>query len=156
MKKLPQLRFLEQYDPEDLTTAAQPHAYVCDQVHKVQLGVDVDDVRGKGVDNDAWAALVELRDQLAPAEKVAWFIVVNGDEERWVPRPDGAIAGSTADGSQTTPASQTSKDDTPGDEDQVCPSKPAICCAPPLSISLAPSNRSADPRPSRNSSVARG
>lgn len=50
------------------------------------MGVDVDEIRGKGVPNDQWAAIMELRDQLAPEEKVAWYIVVCGDEERWAPR----------------------------------------------------------------------
>ena len=33
------------------------------------------------------ASLMELRDKLAPEEKVAWYIVVCGDEERWAPTP---------------------------------------------------------------------
>jgi hypothetical protein len=85
MQSLPSLRFIEQYDPDDLTTTEQPYAYVCDQVHEIQLGVDIDEVRGKGVANEAWASLADLRDQIAPGEKVGWFVVVNGDVERWVP-----------------------------------------------------------------------
>ena len=40
---------------------------------------------GRGVNADGWGALVELRDQLAKGEKVGWYVVYNGDEERWAP-----------------------------------------------------------------------
>jgi hypothetical protein len=88
MEHLKQLRFVEQYDPDDTAagSGSQPYAYVADVVEEVKLGVDVDEIRGKGVPNDQWAAIMELRDQLAPEEKVAWYIVVCGDEERWAPR----------------------------------------------------------------------
>ncbi|KAF2001396.1 hypothetical protein P154DRAFT_169000 [Amniculicola lignicola CBS 123094] len=97
MANLSSLRFIEQYDPDDLVSKDQPYAYVCDQIHEVQLGVDVDEVRGKGVANEAWAALAELRDKVAPGEKVAWFVVVNGDVERWVPplEEDGSVSQSS-------------------------------------------------------------
>ncbi|KAF2640361.1 hypothetical protein P280DRAFT_499063 [Massarina eburnea CBS 473.64] len=85
MKHIPRLRFIEQYDPDDLSAADQPYAYVCDQVHDIRLGVDVDEVRSKGVAGDTWNALVELRNELAPGEKLGWFVVVNGDVERWAP-----------------------------------------------------------------------
>ncbi|PNS17577.1 hypothetical protein CAC42_8120 [Sphaceloma murrayae] len=87
MEQLPHLRFAEQYDPDDLgpNAGSQPHAYVADVCHEIKLGLDVDEVRGKGVSNDQWAALLELRDKLAPEEKVGWFIVVCGDEERFAP-----------------------------------------------------------------------
>ncbi|KAJ4347039.1 uncharacterized protein N0V89_010973 [Didymosphaeria variabile] len=82
---LPSLRFIEQYDPDDEHTKDQPYAYVCDQVTEIKLGVDIDEVRGVGVQSDTWSALVELRDKVAPGEKVGWFVVVNGDVERWAP-----------------------------------------------------------------------
>lgn len=87
MPFLPQLRFIEQYDPSDLSAASlsQPHAYVADIVEEVKLGVDVDEVRGKGVGNEQWGALMEIRDKIAPDEKVGWWVVVCGDEERWAP-----------------------------------------------------------------------
>lgn len=87
MEHLQQLRFVEQYDPDDTSagSGSQPFAYVADVVEEVKLGVDVDEIRGKGVPNDQWASIMELRDQLAPEEKVAWYIVVCGDEERWAP-----------------------------------------------------------------------
>ena len=37
---------------------------------------------GTGVDAEGWGALIELRDQLAPGEKVGWWVVYNGDELR--------------------------------------------------------------------------
>jgi hypothetical protein len=83
--QLPDLRFIEQYDPDDLTVKDQPYAYVCDIVHEVKLGVDVDDLRGAGLGEEQWAAIAELRDKVAPAEKLGWFVVVNGDVERWAP-----------------------------------------------------------------------
>lgn len=85
MKGLPNLQFIEQYDPEDITIKDQPYAYVCDQVHEVKLGVDVDELRGGGVGEDQWAAIAELRDKLAAGQKLGWFVVVNGDVERWAP-----------------------------------------------------------------------
>src|ERR1700760_2309120 len=87
MAHLPDLRFIEQYDPSDESADAksQPYAYVADVVHEVRLGVEVDDIRGKGVSNETWGAIVDLRDAIAPGEKVAWFVVVCGDIERWVP-----------------------------------------------------------------------
>lgn len=110
MPSLPSLRFIEQYDPSDDTTKSQPYAYVCDQVHEVSLGVDIDEVRGKGVANEAWGALVELRDNIAPGEKVAWFVVVNGDVERWSPPTVGLLEGSAGEsagsgGSHRSPGS---------------------------------------------------
>lgn len=82
---MPSLRFIEQYDPDDEHTKDQPYAYVCDQVTEIKLGVDIDEVRGVGVQSDTWSALVELRDKVAPGAKVGWFVVVNGDVERWAP-----------------------------------------------------------------------
>lgn len=85
LAQLPSLRFIEQYDPEDESTKDQPYAYVCDQVTEIKLGVDFDEVKELGVESDTCSALVELRDKVAPGEKVGWFIVVNGDVERWAP-----------------------------------------------------------------------
>lgn len=93
MEYLDQLRFVEQYDPNDTSPGAgsQPYAYVADVCEEIKLGIDVDDVRGKGVKNDQWAAMMELRDKLAPEEKVAWYVVVCGDEERWAPPTVGLL-----------------------------------------------------------------
>jgi len=84
---LRQLRFVEQYDPDDESpgVGSQPYAYVADIVHEIKLSLDIDDVRGKGVSNDQWGSILELRDKLAPEEKVGWYVVSCGDEERWAP-----------------------------------------------------------------------
>lgn len=95
MSHLPNLRFIEQYDPNDesASAASQPFAYVADVVEEINLGIDVDEVRGKGVGNDQWGALMEVRDKLAPDEKVGWYVVVCGDEERWAPQPTDLLRG---------------------------------------------------------------
>lgn len=85
MTGLPSLRFIEQYDPSNLTSTDQPYAYVCDQVHEVSLSCNVEDVKGNGVGDASWNALAELRDKLAPGTEVGWFVVVNGDTVRAVP-----------------------------------------------------------------------
>lgn len=87
MEHLNQLRFIEQYDANDLsaTAASQPYAYVADMVEEIKLGVEIEDIRGRGLNNDQWTATMELRDKLAPDEKVGWFIVVCGDVERLAP-----------------------------------------------------------------------
>ncbi|KAJ8118847.1 hypothetical protein OPT61_g245 [Boeremia exigua] len=83
--RLPDLRFIEQYDPEDLTVKDQPYAYVCDLVHEIKLGIDIDESRGDGVPDDQSKAIAELRDKVTPDAKLGWFVVVNGDVERWAP-----------------------------------------------------------------------
>lgn len=85
LKHLPDLRFIEQYDPDDETAADQPYAYVCDQVHEIRLGVDLDDFKSSRMPCDAMNALVGLRNEVAPGEKIGWYVVVNGDVERWAP-----------------------------------------------------------------------
>ena len=89
MKALPNLRFVEQYDPADVSASAlsQPFAFIADKVESCRLSVDIGEVMGQGVAADGWGALVELRDQLAPGEKVGWWVVCNGDEQR--PKPPG-------------------------------------------------------------------
>jgi hypothetical protein len=90
MVNLPNLRFVEQYDPTDesATACSQPYAYVADICHEVKLGIEVEEVRGKGVAEEQWAALIELRDRIAPDEKVGWFVVVCGDEDRMDTGPE--------------------------------------------------------------------
>ncbi|QIW99816.1 hypothetical protein AMS68_005334 [Peltaster fructicola] len=110
MEYLTDLRFVEQYDPNDTASGAgsQPYAYVADVCQEIKLGVDIDEVRGKGVPNDQWAAMMELRDQLAPSEKVAWYVVVCGDEDRWAPGLSASSESIPQDGS--TGASQNDED----------------------------------------------
>ncbi|GIZ48572.1 hypothetical protein CKM354_001162600 [Cercospora kikuchii] len=89
MKHLPNLKFIEQFDPEDESSTnngpSQPFAYVADVCVEVKLGINIDEFRGKGVTGDQWQALMELRDKIAPEERPGWFVVVCGDEERWAP-----------------------------------------------------------------------
>lgn len=106
--QLPGLRFLEQYDPEDLVTKGQPHAYVCDIVHEVKLGIDVEDIRGNGLGEEQWAAIADLRDKIAPGEKLGWFVVVNGDPERWAPPVEEEDDDPTPEPSVVSPASRKS------------------------------------------------
>ncbi|KAF2147498.1 uncharacterized protein K452DRAFT_282506 [Aplosporella prunicola CBS 121167] len=91
LEALPNLQFVEQYDTELAESMpggnVQPFAYVADVVEEVKLGVEVGEVMGRGVGNEAWAALTELRDQIAPGERVAWFVVVCQDVERLAPPP---------------------------------------------------------------------
>ena len=84
MPALPNLRFVEQYNPTDTsaTATSQPFAFVTDKVEKSELSIDVNDVMAQGVGAAGWDALADLRDQLAPGEKIGWFAVYNGDEER--------------------------------------------------------------------------
>lgn len=88
VSRLPGLRFLEQYDPDDLTVKDQPYAYICDQVYDIRLGIDIDETRGDGVPDEQRAAIAELRDKVTPDAKLGWFVVVNGDVERWAPPLD--------------------------------------------------------------------
>jgi hypothetical protein len=96
MPSLRSLRFIEQYDPldESAESKSQPYAYVADFVQEVKLGLDIDEARGRGVGNDTWTSMVELRDKLAPGEKIAWFVVICGDVERWAPPTVGLLEGS--------------------------------------------------------------
>lgn len=92
---LPELRFVEQYDPTDESVEAksQPYAYVADRVHEVKLGEDVSELIGRGIKPETWEAMVELRDNLAPEARLSWFVVVCGDVERWAP-PKTTLASS--------------------------------------------------------------
>jgi hypothetical protein len=89
------LRFVEQYDPvAPVPLKAQPYVFVCDVVHEVDLSVRVDDVRGKGVPQERWDAMTQLRDQLSPGLELGWYIVVCGDTER--PSPGASVAADAA------------------------------------------------------------
>ncbi|KAI5308771.1 hypothetical protein KEM55_004910 [Ascosphaera atra] len=94
LSKLPDLRLIEQYDPDDTSGAAvsQPHAYVAarsmvmgDRSKKGGgLGLDIGELMevGPGLEESAMEALHKLRDELAPGSKIGWFVVYNGDPER--------------------------------------------------------------------------
>ncbi|KAL1967477.1 hypothetical protein VTN77DRAFT_3262 [Rasamsonia byssochlamydoides] len=97
MAHLPELQLIEQYDPDDTSDAAvsQPYAYVADKVIILPDSERPADGLGKSIDegplNDAalspqaWDALAELRDKIAPGQKIGWWIVYNGDPERHYP-----------------------------------------------------------------------
>ena len=84
MGALPELRFVEQYDPEDESTssAIQPFAFVADKVETTKLSLDATKAMDPGLSAGAWNALTDLKDRLAPGEPVRWWVVHNGDETR--------------------------------------------------------------------------
>ena len=93
VSRLPELRFIEQYDPDDTTDEAvsKPYAYVAGKVITMPesgaLSLDAEElVKESGLNNDAMAALTEMRDKYAAGEKIGWYIVYNGDPERWFPQ----------------------------------------------------------------------
>lgn len=94
--RLPELSFIEQYDPADETsgTVSQDYAYISTRVLEIPEdgsgdcgGENIEDCveQGSGLTDDQTAALEELRDRLAPGEKIGWYLVYNGDPERWFP-----------------------------------------------------------------------
>ena len=91
MKPLPKLRFIEQYDPADTSNSAtsQPFAFVADKVESCGLSLDVCEAMNEGVSKGGWDALMDLKDQLAPTEKLGWWVVYNGDELRLKAPSDG-------------------------------------------------------------------
>ncbi|KAJ5774816.1 hypothetical protein N7457_009712 [Penicillium paradoxum] len=97
--RLPELSFIEQYDPADESsgTVSQEHAYVGARVLEIADdgggsggGQNIQDCveQGSGLTDDQTAALEELRDRLAPGEKIGWYLVYNGDPERWFPESE--------------------------------------------------------------------
>ncbi|GMF88155.1 unnamed protein product [Aspergillus oryzae] len=95
VSRLPDLRFIEQYDPDDTSDEAvsKPYAYVAAKVITMPesgaLSLDAEElVKESGLDENAMAALTEMRDKYAAGEKIGWYIVYNGDPERWFPQID--------------------------------------------------------------------
>jgi len=88
MINLPNLRFIEQYNPLDETVTSQPFAFVCDVVHEVNLSADVGAITNRGISEKQWAAMAELRDELHSSADMGWHVVVCGDEERAVDDDD--------------------------------------------------------------------
>jgi hypothetical protein len=126
MKHITNLRFIEQYDPDDETVSDQPYAYVCDQVREIKLGVDLDDVKNMSLPSEGRKAIEELRRELAPDMKLGWFVVVNGDVERYAPplveEDDETQAGASLHGTEKTQLSSVSRQtmvSRPEDEDGV-------------------------------------
>jgi hypothetical protein len=94
MTRLPELSFIEQYDPADETsgTVSQDYAYISTRVLEIPEdgsggGENIENCveQGSGLTDDQMAALEQLRDRLAPGEKIGWYLVYNGDPERWYP-----------------------------------------------------------------------
>lgn len=112
MPRLPELRFIEQYDPADESsnTVSQPFAYVAAKVVTIPdgpppgagPGLNIEDVveQGSGLSGDETEALETLRDRLAPGEKIGWFMVYNGDPERWYPPSEEEEEGEGEDGEE--------------------------------------------------------
>ena len=84
MSTVPKIRFMEQYDPSDVSSNAQsqPYAYVCDAVIKGGISIDIDQTRSHSIPASDWQAMADLRDALEPEATLGWFAVYNGDEER--------------------------------------------------------------------------
>ncbi|KKY22852.1 putative developmental regulator [Phaeomoniella chlamydospora] len=55
-----------------------------EKIKSTSLGVNVEDViaEGSGLSAKGWEAFADLRDAIAPGEKIGWWIVYNGDPER--------------------------------------------------------------------------
>ena len=84
MEALPKLRLIEAYEPMDVSSAAlpQPYAFVADKVEICHLSLDVSEAMNQGIPNEGWDALMDLKERLAPGEKLGWWVVYNGDELR--------------------------------------------------------------------------
>ncbi|OQE47466.1 hypothetical protein PENCOP_c001G02823 [Penicillium coprophilum] len=94
VNRLPELSFIEQYDPADESsgTVSQDYAYISTRVLEIPEdesggGENLENCveKGSGLTDDQMAALEQLRDRLAPGEKIGWHLVYNGDPERWFP-----------------------------------------------------------------------
>ena len=101
MSKLPDLQFIEQYDPDDTTSVeavSKPFAFVAAKVMTLgepgEPGANLSwnteelDREGAGLSESGQEALEQLRDRLAPGEKIGWWLVYNGDPAREYPHSD--------------------------------------------------------------------
>lgn len=107
------VKLVEQYDPDDMFTKSQPWAYVSDYMVEVGLGVSIAEEIDKykkwlaekelvppcGVNeselkmspreirkrNQRAGWFDKLKENLEKGEEMGWYVVVCGDEERWVP-----------------------------------------------------------------------
>ncbi|RAL17067.1 AorFlbE [Aspergillus homomorphus CBS 101889] len=130
VERLPDLRFIEQYDPEDTSDAAvsKPFAYVAAKVISIpEAGVPCsetswtpEDLFNKSpLEPAAEEAITEMRDKYAAGERIGWYIIYNGDPERWFPPSDDEedsmddeagsyVEGEEYDSDQTPPATPSS------------------------------------------------
>lgn len=86
MAELPNLRFVEQYDPVATRRVERnsDFAFVADQVKEYGLSIDaatLTDVAAPG-EAEASGALGALRDVLSKGAEIGWWIVYNGDADR--------------------------------------------------------------------------
>ncbi|RHZ56644.1 hypothetical protein CDV55_103033 [Aspergillus turcosus] len=100
VSRLPDLRFIEQYDPEDTdseTAVSQPYAYVAAKVITLSepgtkapgLSWNPEDLaKDSPLEPSALEALTKLRDKYAAGERIGWWIVYNGDPDRDFPHFD--------------------------------------------------------------------
>ncbi|KAL4914928.1 hypothetical protein BDW62DRAFT_135156 [Aspergillus aurantiobrunneus] len=96
---LPELRFIEQYDPEDESADAvsKPYAYVAAKVisipeedsPNVGSSWNTDIFQENPLDPESAKALIDFRDKYAAGERIGWWIVYNGDPERYFPEEEG-------------------------------------------------------------------
>ncbi|PYH99726.1 AorFlbE [Aspergillus ellipticus CBS 707.79] len=108
--RLPEMRFIEQYDPEDTSDEAvsKPYAYVGAKVISIpEAGgtpcpetswTPEDLFSGNPLDEAATEALTEMRDKYASGERIGWYIVYNGDPERWFPPDEDEDDGEEVEG----------------------------------------------------------
>ncbi|KAL4806586.1 hypothetical protein BDV18DRAFT_137844 [Aspergillus unguis] len=97
VSNLPELRFVEQYDPEDESDQAvsKPYAYVGAKVISIPeegspnagSSWNADIFQENPLNPEEAKALTEFRDKYAAGERIGWWIVYNGDPERYFP-PD--------------------------------------------------------------------
>ncbi|KAI1134427.1 hypothetical protein F5Y05DRAFT_236078 [Hypoxylon sp. FL0543] len=115
------VKFLEEFDPSDLTVVSGPWAYVADYVVHIDTSVSVaeeisryearmktepykpmngsSDEDGRKVNtfgNKKAGWLEKLRDQLQRTESIRWYVVVCGDEERSAPELKSSCPSSPA------------------------------------------------------------
>ncbi|KAL3475898.1 hypothetical protein BJX99DRAFT_152138 [Aspergillus californicus] len=91
--KIPELRFIEQYDPEDESDDAvsKPYAYVGAKVISIpEKGTpsagscwNADIFQENPLNAEGAKSLEEFRDKYAPGERIGWWIVYNGDPESY-------------------------------------------------------------------------
>ncbi|KAL2869360.1 uncharacterized protein BJX67DRAFT_27545 [Aspergillus lucknowensis] len=95
---LPELRFIEQYDPDDESDEAvsKPFAYVGAKVISIPeegspnagSSWNTDIFQENPLDAAGTKALTEFRDKYAAGERIGWWIVYNGDPERYYPHDE--------------------------------------------------------------------
>lgn len=83
MANLPALRFIEPLNPnnEKFKYPSEPYVFVSDVVVQSEDFIDVTQAMSIPIRPAQWESLAELRDQIAPDEKIGWFVVHNGDLE---------------------------------------------------------------------------